>query len=95
MHVHRNWFWSGVKSKRFAGEVTRKHAFGPSISGWQGVWEDLGRGLGWLSPPMVWNLIPLKVSNQIGQTVKLVRYLAEGTLAYGENQQLLGLSCAS
>ena len=46
--VCRNWFWSGLKRKQFVGEVTRKCAFRPSIPGWQGVWEYLGRCLEWL-----------------------------------------------
>lgn len=72
--VRRNWFWSGVKRKQFVGEVTRKCAFRPSIAEWQGVWQDLGRCLGWLSPPIAWDLTPLQACNPI----ELAHYLLGG-----------------
>ena len=67
-------------------------AAGPWVAG---VWKDLGRFLGRLSPPIAWDFTPEQASNP----GKLTHHLIEGCLAYpNENQQLLalywGLACA-
>lgn len=81
---------------QFAGEVTRKCAFRPLIPGYlQGVWEDLGGCLAWLSPPIACDLAPLQTCNPAE-----LAHLMEGCLACSsETQQLLalhwGFPCAS
>ncbi|XP_054671609.1 uncharacterized protein LOC129202590 [Grus americana] len=86
-----SWF----KGRQLLSEAIVKRALRQPIPGWQGVWKDLGRFLGRLSPPIAWDFTPEQASNPS----KLTRHLIEGCLAYpNENQQLLalywGLACA-
>ena len=83
------------KRRQLLGEAILKCALRQPVPGWQGVWKDLGRFLGRLSPPIAWDFTPEQASNP----GKLTRHLIEVCLAYpNENQQLLalywGLACA-
>ncbi|XP_075595208.1 uncharacterized protein LOC142599193 [Balearica regulorum gibbericeps] len=79
-----SWF----KGRQLLSEAILKRALRQPVPGWQGVWKDLGRFLGRLSPPIAWDFTPEQASNPS----KLTRHLIEGCLAYpNENQQLLAL----
>jgi len=43
---------SWYKRKQILGEAILKRALKQPVPEWQGVWKDLGRFLGWLSPPI-------------------------------------------
>jgi len=43
---------SWCKRKHILGEAILKRALKQPVPGWQGVWKDLGRFLGRLSPPI-------------------------------------------
>ena len=86
---------SWCKRRQLLGEAILKCALRRPVPGWQGVWKDLSRFLGRLSPPIAWDFTPEQASNP----GKLTHHLIEGCLAYpNENQQLLalywGLACA-
>ena len=90
-----NMISSWCKRRQLLGEAILKCALRRPVPGWQGVWKDLGRFLGRLSPPIAWDFTPEQASNP----GKLMHHLIEGCLAYpNENQQLLalywGLACA-
>ncbi|GAB0209721.1 hypothetical protein GRJ2_003437800 [Grus japonensis] len=90
-----NLILSWCKRRQLLGEAILKCALRRPVLGWQGVWKDLGRFLGRLSPPIAWDFTPEQASNPS----KLTYHLIEGCLAYpNENQQLLalywGLACA-
>ncbi|KAM9590504.1 uncharacterized protein ACIBXB_005765 [Morphnus guianensis] len=79
---------SWYKRRQVSGEAILKCALKRPVPGWQGGWKDLGRFLGRLSPPIIWDFTPEQASNP----GKLTRHLIEGCLAYpNENQQLLAL----
>ncbi|XP_061852038.1 uncharacterized protein LOC133625402 [Colius striatus] len=48
------------------------------VPGWQGMWMNLGKFLGRLSPPVIWDF----TSEQIKNPALLTRYLIEGCLTY-------------
>ncbi|XP_039240626.1 uncharacterized protein LOC120323903 [Pipra filicauda] len=86
---------SWYKRKQILNEVMSKCALKRPVPGWQGVWKDLGRFLGRLSPPIAWDFTPEQVFNP----GKLTHHLIEGCLAQpNENQRLFalywGLACA-
>lgn len=79
---------SWYKRRQVLGEAILKCALKRPVPGWQGIWKDLGRFLGRLSPPIIWDF----TSEQTSNPGKLTRHLIEGCLAYpNENQQLLAL----
>lgn len=49
---------SCYKTKQILGEKIMKCVLKWAVCGWQGVWEDLGRFLGWLSHPITQDLTP-------------------------------------
>jgi len=79
---------SWCKRKQILGEAILKHALKQPVPEWQGVWKDLGRFQGWLSPPIAWDFTPEQANNP----GKLTCQLIEGCLVYSNvNQQLLAL----
>lgn len=46
---------SWCKRRQFLGESILKCALRRLVRGWQHAWKDLGKCLGWLSPPMAWD----------------------------------------
>ncbi|GAB0207263.1 hypothetical protein GRJ2_003191900 [Grus japonensis] len=95
LRVLWNLVLSWFKGRQLLSEAILKCALRRQVPGWQGVWKDLGRFLGRLSPPIAWDFTPEQASNP----GKLTCHLIEGCLAYfNENQQLLalywGLACA-
>lgn len=76
--------WNSVSGKKQTlGDEILKCALNYPVPGWQVVWKDLGRCLGWLSPPIAWDFTP-------EQVIKLTCQLKEGCLAYpSESQQPL------
>lgn len=70
-------------------EAILKYALGQLVLEWQGVWKDLGRFLGQLSPSKSWKFTP----EETGYPGKLTCHkLIERCLAYpSENQRLLVL----
>ena len=84
--------WNVVSSwcrrKQILGEAILKRALKQPVPGWQGVWKDLGRFLGWLSPPTAWDFAPEQADNP----GKLICHLIKRCLVYPhENQQFLAL----
>jgi len=84
--------WNVVSSwcerKQILGEAILKRALKQSVPGCQGVWKDLGRFLGQLSPSIAWDF----TCGQANNLGKLMRHLIEGCLVHpNENQQLLAL----
>lgn len=57
--VGTQWGWWNLVSswrKRFLGEATLKRTLRQLFPDWQGVWRDLSRFLGQVSPPRAWDL---------------------------------------
>lgn len=84
---------TGRTSRDITGTLER--ALKGPVPGWQGLWMNLGRFLGRLTPPITWDFTPEQVFNPN----KLTRRLMEGCLTHSDpNQQLLalywGLACA-
>ncbi|GAB0177976.1 hypothetical protein GRJ2_000262900 [Grus japonensis] len=85
---------SWCRRRQLLAEVILKCALRQLVPGRQGVWKDLGRFRGQLSPPITWDFTPEQASNP----GKLACHPIEGCLAYcNENQQLpalyWGLAC--
>lgn len=66
------------KSEQLVGEATEKCALGRMIPGWQGVWEDLSRCAGQLSPLIAYNFMAEETCNPI----EMENHLTERWLAY-------------
>lgn len=78
--VGTKWGWwnpvSSWRKRRFLGEATLKRTLRQLFPDWQGVWRDLSRFLGQVSPPRAWDFTPEQAT-----TLETGVSLAEGCLA--------------
>lgn len=58
-----NLVWSWCKRKQTLSREILKCTLRHPLPGWQGVWKDLDRFLGWLSPPVTCDFTPVHVTN--------------------------------